>query len=143
MYSYIKIAIVDSHLAWCEAMAGYLSERSFTVLMYSDNPPAVPNLLDPSNLPDIIIISCSGMQPGSITIIRELKTRFPSIKLLASVVFGHNLSKETLTGAGVDGWIVKTVADPWAVMLQILLLCMPKIIRQGAIGRFSDPDPLP
>ncbi len=142
MYNSIKIAIADSHLAYCEALAAYLSGKTFTVLLYSDKPDAIAQLLDPANLPDIIIISCSTMHPESIATIKMLKNRFPGVKLLASVVFEHNLPIKILTDAGADGWIIKTLVDPWSVMLQVLLLCMPKIIRQGAIDRFEDPDPL-
>jgi len=123
MHNVIKVAVADNHADYREALADLLTESGFTVVLSAGVGPDLLQVIDPGNLPDIIVISCSTMYPESLAVIRELKNKFPYIKVLANVVFIHYLPDAWLMKTYIDGWVVKTMADPAAIIKAIHKTC--------------------
>ena len=123
MQNALRIAVADSHAEYREALSGLLTEYGFTVILTVPADPVLLLLIDPGNLPDILIISCTTIYPESIALIRELKTSFPRMKILANVVFIHYLPETGLIKELVDGVMVKTAAEPAAIVKAIHKAC--------------------
>jgi DNA-binding NarL/FixJ family response regulator len=123
MHNTLKIAVADNHVEYREVLAALLTGSGFKVVLSAGVAPDLLQLIDPGNLPDIIVISCSTMYPESIALIRELKNRFPSIKVLANVVFIHYLPDAWLMKTCIDGWVIKTMAEPAAIIKAIHKAC--------------------
>jgi len=123
MHNVIKVAIADNHAEYCEALSCFLADSGFTIVLSAAAGPGLLQLLDPLRPPDLLIIGCSTMYPESIALIRELKSRFPSTKVLANVVFTHYLPEAWLNETCIDGWIVKTMVEPAAIIKAIRKAC--------------------
>jgi len=123
MNNAIKIAVADNHKEYREALSGLLAGYGFTIVLSAGVGPGLLSLIDPAHPPDVIIISCSTIHPESIGLIGELKNKFPSIKLLANVVFMHYLPETEVIREAVDGVIIKTMTGPEAIEKAILKAC--------------------
>jgi DNA-binding NarL/FixJ family response regulator len=134
MYNLIKIVVADSHRDYCSALSTLLTETGFTVLVSLADIAAITDLVDPISPPDIIIIGCSTMYPKSIDTIRQLKNRFPTIIVVANVVFAHYLPDNLLPDTGVDGWMIKTLTEPGTIVRLILILYIAKTIQAKRIS---------
>jgi len=128
MRNTLNIAVADNHADYREALSAFLSESGFNVILSAPARPQLLLLIEATGLPDVIIISCSAMYPESIDLVSELKRRFPSMKVLANVPFLHYLP--ALAGAApakgvIDGWIVKAMTGPGAIIKAITTICGP------------------
>ncbi len=134
MYNLIKIVVADNHPDYCAALSAFLAEKGFTVPFSSGDIAALPDLVDPLSPPDIVIIGYSTLYPESIDTIRRLKNRFPTVIVLANVVFAHYLPPDLLPDTGADGWMIKTKTEPDTIVRLILILCIVKSIQVGRIS---------
>ena len=128
MYDFIKVAVVDEHPAYCKTLSAFLAETGFATAFFPQAGSSFARTLEHSNLPDVVIISCSTMYPESISLLRDIKRKFPSVMIMANTVFEGYLPAAGIAGAWADACMIKSQTEPYVVTLLILGLYITKII---------------
>ena len=123
MHNTLKIAVAENHALFRDTLVDLLTESGFTVVFAAPVNTALLLRISSCNLPNLIIISCSTMYPDSIALIKEVKTRFPGMKVLANVVFIHYLPKKGIFQDVVNGVIIKTADDRETIIKAIYKAC--------------------
>jgi len=112
MPDFIKIAIAEDHSGYRDLLAGIFVEYRFVVLACSTAEPGFIDLLDEDNLPHVILVGCSTLYPKSVTLIKELRNKYPLVKILATALFHHYLPVKELEEINIEGWLMKSTCGP-------------------------------
>jgi DNA-binding NarL/FixJ family response regulator len=102
-----RIFIVDDHQMVIDGINLMLEEKlGFTVVGETTQPLSVIEMLQ--TIPVDILITDVGMpEMSGVELIRSVKSKFPSIKILALSMFGDSQIIAEMIDAGISGYILK------------------------------------
>lgn len=102
-----NVFIVDDHQLVVDGLRSLLdNEAQYTIVGYSNQPKDVMDMLDRLKV-DILItdINMPGMTGVELT--RNVKKKFPNLKVLALSMFGERQVIKEMIDAGISGYILK------------------------------------
>ena len=105
------------------------NEKNFEIIGESVNPVIALELIE-KNIPHIVLSDISMPQMTGMEFTRELKNKFPGIKVLTLSMFGDRAMISEMLDAGADGYILKNTGK------KELIEALTKIASGG--NYFSD-----
>lgn len=107
----IKIMIADDHELYREVLRDFLNRNGFSVINTTRMDEGFESVLNSSGIPDIAIIAFKSSRSNNLAGLRWLRSNFPSVKILVTILFDDRVPSEELKELGVEGMIVKSHAD--------------------------------
>jgi two-component system nitrate/nitrite response regulator NarL len=126
----IKVFILDDHQMLIDGLRALLvNEKEFEITGTSTK---AKNALEDisKNIPDIVLSDINMPEMDGIAFTREVKKRFPAIKILALSMFGEKSTISEILDAGASGYILKNTGK------EELIAALKKISEGGMF--FSD-----
>ncbi len=103
----IKLFLVDDHQMLIDGIKALLkNEKAFEIIGESVNPVSALEQMK-KNTPHIVLSDISMPQLSGIEFTKELKKKFPGVKVLALSMFGDRAMISEMLDAGADGYILK------------------------------------
>lgn len=128
--SILKIYIVDDHQMLIDGLKALLSGEE-GISLVGETVSAKTALKEiPEYRPDIVLTDINMPEMDGIELTRELKKKFPEIKVIALSMFGERETISDMLKAGVSGYILKNTGK------QELLKAIEKVANGGVY--FSD-----
>ena len=126
----IKLFLLDDHQMLIDGIRALLkNEKNFEIIGESVNPVIALELIE-KNIPHIVLSDISMPQMTGMEFTRELKNKFPGIKVLTLSMFGDRAMISEMLDAGADGYILKNTGK------KELIEALTKIASGG--NYFSD-----
>jgi two-component system, NarL family, nitrate/nitrite response regulator NarL len=126
----IKVFILDDHQMLIDGLKALLSNvTEFEISGTASSAKAALEMID-KNLPDIILSDINMPEMDGITFTREIKKKYPEIKVLALSMFGEKSTISEILDAGASGYILKNTGQ------EELINALKKISSGGMF--FSD-----
>jgi DNA-binding NarL/FixJ family response regulator len=147
-----RILIVDDHPLMREGLAARIAPQSD--MEVCGEAASVNEALEQVKLtsPDLVIVDIALLDSHGIDLIKDVKTRFPSVKMLAVSAYDESLYAERALRAGAHGYINKRevqekVVDAMRTVLDGQRYLSPKMTQQlvsQAIGSkdLTESDPI-
>ncbi len=102
-----RILIVDDHPVMCAGLVAYISdEPDMEVCGQASDAKSAMTFLE-STTPDLAIIDVTLKDSNGIQLIKDIKSRFPGIKILVLSVHPESLYAERALRAGAMGYLNK------------------------------------
>src|SRR5256885_13763184 len=103
----IKLFLVDDHQMLIDGLKALLkNEKLFDIIGESVNP-LIALLQIEKNVPHIVLSDISMPLLSGVEFTRELKKKYPAVKVLALSMFGDRAMISDMLDAGADGYILK------------------------------------
>ncbi len=119
------IAIADNHRLMRQAIAGFLANRGFQVILQAVNGRNLLEEIRSENvLPDICLLDIEMPEMDGYETATCLRREFPSIKILGITVFENESKKEKMLHSGAVGLLIKS-HNPEEWLETIRLHCYP------------------
>lgn len=103
----LKIALVDDHLMFREAIGMFLSVKGFEVLFDAANGQELIEKIDSTNLPQIVLMDISMPVMDGYQTTKWLTKKYPSINVIALSMYNDEQSIIKMIRSGAKGFILK------------------------------------
>ena len=105
------IVYADDHQLVREAISTYINGfKNFRVTHTAANGRQLMEIIDSSNLPDIVILDIDMPVLNGYDTARLLKTKYPNIKILILTVFDNEIVKSLSFSCGADAFCSKDIS---------------------------------
>ncbi len=102
-----NLFIVDDHQLVVDGLRSLLNnEMGYTIVGYSNQPKEVIDMLEHLNV-DVLLTDINMPEMTGVELTRNVKKKFPKIKVLALSMFGERQVIKEMIDAGVSGYILK------------------------------------
>ncbi len=103
----INLFIVDDHQLVVDGLRSLLNnEKLYTIVGYSNQPKEVIDRLEHLNV-DVLLTDINMPEMTGVELTRNVKKKFPKIKVLALSMFGERQVIKEMIDAGISGYILK------------------------------------
>ena len=103
----IKIIITDDHQMLVDGIISLLKgEKKFEIIGTANNGNEALALIE-KNQPDILLTDINMPEMNGVELTKNVKTKFPQIKIIALSMFGDQHAISEMLDAGVNGYILK------------------------------------
>ncbi|MGD8770929.1 MAG: response regulator transcription factor [Desulfobacterales bacterium] len=105
---YGSVILADRHQNMLEGIRGLLESMFETVVMVADK----ASLFDTAEKinPDLVVTDLSLPVTGEINIARQLKNKFPKLKIIILSVYDEKTVVDEIMASGVSGFVLKRSA---------------------------------
>ena len=107
-----NIVLTDDHVLLRNGLAGLLKNLGYNILFEADNGKDLLEKLDPSNLPDIILMDINMPEMDGCEATDWLRQHYPAIKVLALSMYNNESSIIRMLKCGAKGYILKDSNPP-------------------------------
>ncbi|MES2650927.1 MAG: response regulator transcription factor [Bacteroidota bacterium] len=105
----INLFIVDDHQLVVDGLRSLLNnEEQYTIVGYSNQPKEVIDMLEHLNV-DVLLTDINMPEMTGVELTRNVKKKFPKIRVLALSMFGERQVIKEMIDAGISGYILKNV----------------------------------
>ena len=102
-----NLFIVDDHQLVVDGLRSLLNnEKQYTIVGYSNQPKDVVDMLEHLNV-DVLLTDINMPEMTGVELTRNVKKKFPKIKVLALSMFGERQVIKEMIDAGISGYILK------------------------------------
>ena len=102
-----NLFIVDDHQLVVDGLRSLLNnEERFAIVGYCNQPKEVMGMLEQLNV-NVLLTDINMPEMSGVELTRNVKKRFPHIKVLALSMFGERQVIKEMVDAGVSGYILK------------------------------------
>jgi DNA-binding NarL/FixJ family response regulator len=105
------IALVDSHRIMRDGLEYVLILLGYKIVIRADNGHEFMQLLESSPVPDICILDMDMRNMNGYQATRQLKMRYPELRILAYSTENHEMAIEKILHCGADAYLEKGVTD--------------------------------
>jgi DNA-binding NarL/FixJ family response regulator len=107
----IRVVIVDDHALVREGLRLILERQpDLTVVGEADDPAGAIQLAE-THQPDVMLVDLTLADADGVTLIRDLKTRLPTVRIIAVTMHHHEETVRQAFLAGAAGYVVKGAAS--------------------------------
>lgn len=104
----VSVALVDDHILLRNGLASVVNSfTGYSVLFEADNGRKFTELLDPGNLPHIVLLDITMPEMNGYETAAWLKTNYPQIKVLALTMIHDERSIIKMLRNGAKGYLLK------------------------------------
>ncbi|GAA4339408.1 response regulator transcription factor [Flaviaesturariibacter amylovorans] len=103
----VKVALADDHILLRNGLADHLKSIGYDVLFQADHGKSLISQLNPSALPDIVLMDINMPQMDGYETTAWLRTNHPSIKVLALSMYDDEKAIIRMIKSGAKGYILK------------------------------------
>lgn len=106
-----KIALVDDHVLLRNGLSGLIRDLGHTVLFEADHGKELVQKIDPSSLPDILLLDINMPEMDGYETAKWMKQNHPNVKILALSMYDNEKAIINMLRSGAKGYILKD-SDP-------------------------------
>lgn len=104
----VSVALVDDHILLRNGLASIVNSfTGYQVLFEADNGRRFTELLDPENLPQVVLLDITMPEMNGYETAAWLKTNYPQIKVLALTMINDERSIIKMLRNGAKGYLLK------------------------------------
>jgi DNA-binding NarL/FixJ family response regulator len=125
----VRVVIVDDHEAFARGLALLLDvhgESSVEVVGYTSRAEEAADLVA-RELPDLAVVDLSMPGPGGLHAVREIKTAFPDVAVLALTASEESSAARAAFSCGADGFAGKSTS-PGDLIAPMLAVCAGQVV---------------
>jgi two-component system, NarL family, invasion response regulator UvrY len=101
------IVLADDHIMLRNGLAALVKTQGYNVLYEAANGKELIEKLDRDNLPDIVLMDLNMPEMDGYETTRYLRSRHPTIKVLALSMYDHESAIIRILKCGAKGYILK------------------------------------
>lgn len=105
----VKVALVDDHVVLRNSLAGLLDSLGYAVPFQCSNGVELQNTINPSNLPDIILMDINMPQMDGFKATFWLYEKYPEVRVLALSMYDDETAIIRMIKNGAKGYVLKDV----------------------------------
>jgi two-component system, NarL family, invasion response regulator UvrY len=102
-----KIALADDHVLIRTGLAGLLLNNGHNVLLEADNGKELISKLDPTNLPEVVLMDINMPEMDGCEATKWLRKNYPAIKVLALSMYNSENAIIRMLKCGAKGYLLK------------------------------------
>ena len=120
LYNQIRVVIQDYNDSFLEGFARVLSYSGFNIVGKVSNKQQLMKTLYKDKCVDVIIINYKKTQPKTLNLVRWLKWKYPSMKVIIHTQYTTSMLIKEVQQMGIEGIMLKSIDDLSQIKLKIL-----------------------
>ena len=105
--SHITVALVDDHKIFRQGLIEVLNHLGYAITIEASNGKELLNKLEVGSLPDICILDIHMPEMDGFETTRQLRSKYPEIKILAFSTDNTDVSVSKVIGCGAHAFLEK------------------------------------